>query len=227
MSAILDKKLKALAHFLNISVDSIKFDGDPDHIRTYDNFSTIHGIFTVMDQEEMENVHLDSVEELISELGLSAFMPPFIEIIKKSYLDQTEFESICSEDYYYYASDIEKESGTYDNRLIDECVQNKLIKVLDLDSDGNYTGKLDLVDTYGDFLVERTRKDYDGNFVAWYIDQFGDDQLYDYISQNIDILDVAGISAKLIELDGPGVQLASYDGETNMCDDFYIFKQDD
>ena len=227
MSELLNKKIKSLATFLDISENEIEFAGDINHPRAYDFFNTPNGTFTIMTEEEADEEHYEYIENFIDELGITAFTDDFQEEIHRKYIYKTPFENFCIDDYDGYASDIEHETyqTKYANRLIDECVESGIITEEDIDENGEYTGNLDLIAELRDYIVEDIRKDYDGDFIEWFSDNFGKDQLDKFIKEVNCELDIQGISDACIEADGYGHSLSQWDGETNEEGEFYIFKQ--
>lgn len=225
-----EKRIKILADYLEISADNIEFDGDEDNPDyKYEQFYTENGSYYIMTEEEADEAHLEYIENFVEEMGIEGFSLEFQEEIEEEYLNQDIFEEICNEYYYTYAADIESETyqTTYINRLIDECVDMGIISEDDLDEDGDYKGSIDLVEEISDRLVESVEEDYDGNYAKWLVDQVGHEELRIIINKNPNILDTEAISEACIRYDGYGNNLASWDCRTIEYDDYYLFKQDE
>lgn len=224
------KKLKELADYLSISVDEIEIN-DEDSNDIYNEYRTPEGVFYVMTEEESEEAVRDDVENLLDDLGIEAFTPSFQERILDEYLDDDWFESACRESYESYATDIEDEpdrveDGKYANRLIQECIEHNLIKDEEINEDGEYTGKKDLIEELSTYIYEQIGNEYD-SYAEWYKFDFGNEELTYLIKNNIVELDIDGIVEECIEADGYGHFISSWDGKTYELDTFYAYKMDD
>ena len=136
-----------------------------------------------------------------------------------------------------YANDIESEGdNTYDNRLVQECYDNGLIddEDFELDEDGETDYTQCTVDTYK--LVDRLANYlYDDNMsyynsaAEWYRRDFGDEDFETVVEQH-DLIDRDKISEYVVDEDGIGHTLASYDGEDNEYEfdgiTYYIYRTD-
>lgn len=220
-----ENKITALAVHLGCENFEIEYND------RYDEFYTSEGTFRVMDEDEADNAHLKYTEQLIDDMGIGAFAENFQRDIMSNYLEQDWFKECCEESYQCYAENIESEnSSVYSdcaNRLIEECMDACIIDEDEIDEDGEYTGDLDLAEEYTQYLTERVEKDYDGNFSQWYLNEYGDESMAQVLKNNPYLLDVKQISDAMIECDGYGHSLASWDGYTNEENGFYIFKESD
>jgi hypothetical protein len=224
------KKQKELAKYLEIPIDEIKIE-DEDSNDKYNQYYTPEGTFLVMNEEDSREAVKDDIESLMDDIGLDSFTPSFQETIIDKYMDEEWFKDYCKEDYEAYASDIETEpdrvgEGKYDNRLIQECIENHIITDEEINEDGEYTGKKDLIEELSTYLYERVEKDYD-SYVAWYKFEFGNDSLTYLIKNNNITFDIEGITDACIEADGYGHFISSWDGETIELDTFYAYKQNE
>lgn len=225
--ATLEEKIAALAKFKGVSPDQITFTGsDPDYPDKWDEFEVDGETYTVMDEYEADEALKEDVEGFIDDVGITGFTPNFLEWIKSNALDSDWFEDACRESDEFYAQDIADESGdTYASRLIDECVDAGIITPDDIDENGEYTGNLNLEEEYAEYLTNRTDSYYAGDFVQWYIDDFGDRELDELIAHGSVSYDLDAIVDEIKSLDGYGNNLARYDGFENEEDGLYIFRQ--
>lgn len=229
----LQDKINALSNFTGTAPENIRFTGsDPDYPEIWDEFVIDHAdgytgeSYLVLTETEADEALKEDVENLIDDIGIVGFSPDFIEWIKSNALDSEWFEDACRESNEFYSYDISSESGdTYATRLIDECVENGIISESDVNADGEYVGDLNLEEEYAEYLTNRTDADYAGDFVQWYIDNFGDRELATLFSEGRVSYDLDAIVEEIKSLDGYGNNLASYDGEEHMQDDYYIFRQ--
>ena len=215
--AELQDKIKALATFKGVSSEDIKFNGDdPESPSYWDEYSVDGEDYLVMTEDEADDALKEDLENFIDDLGIDGFSPEFQQWIYENAIDQDWFEEACEESERFYAEDIQSEEG----RLVEECIEAGIISADDLDEDGEYTGDLDLVEEYSQYLFDRIRNDYAGDFVEWYKDNFGSlKEVQDRIS-----LDIDAIVEEVKDWDGYGNNLARYDGKENEQDGFYIFR---
>ena len=125
------KKQKELAKYLEIPIDEIKIENEDSNDK-YNQYYTPEGTFLVMNEEDSREAVKDDIESLMDDIGLDSFTPSFQETIIDKYIDDEWFKDYCKEDYEAYATDIETEpdrvgEGKYDNRLIQECIENHII----------------------------------------------------------------------------------------------------
>lgn len=215
--AELQDKITALAAFKEVSPKDITFRGDDTESPSYwDEYSVDGEDYLVMTEDEADDALKEDLENFIDDLGIDGFTPQFQDWIKENAIDQDWFEEACEESERFYAEDIQSEEG----RLVEECIEAGIISADDLDENGEYTGDLDLVDEYSQYLVERIRNDYAGDFVKWYQDEFGSlKEVQDRIA-----LDIDAIVEEVKSWDGYGNNLAVYDGKEHEQNGFYIFR---
>lgn len=218
-----ENRIKELAEYLGISPDEIQLE---DNMTSkYTGYLTPEGTFTVMDEDEAREACYDYIEEFIDDCGIEGFTPYFQDRIYSEFLDDDWFEEACKEMQESYAYDIQSEGGEIGaNRLIDECIDEGIISSDELDEDGEYTGDLDLVEEYSEFLFDRVGREY-STYAEWYVADFGD--VRDIIRSGAVSLDMDGIVDACIDEDGYGHNLASYDGITIDLPNYMAFKQDD
>ena len=230
MLEINEKKRNELAKYLEIDVNEIEIENE-DSTSIYNEYRTSEGTFLVMNEEESRQAVKDDVENLIDDLGIEAFTPSFQETICEKYVDGEWFKDACREFYESYARDIEDEDdrvgeGKYANRLIQECIENNLIKDDEINKSGEYTGKKDLIEELSTYLFEDVENQYD-SYAEWYRFDYGTDE-FNYIIKNYSVdFDIDGIVEECISMDGYGHFISSWDGETIELDTFYAYKSDD
>lgn len=224
------KKRKELADYLGISDTEIQIK-DEDSTDIYNEYYTSEGTFYVMTEEESITAVKNDIESLIDDIGMDAFTPTFQETIMSKYIKDDWFQDACKEFYESYASDIENEEdrvcdGKYANRLIQECIENNIISDEEIDENGEYTGKKDLVDELTVYLYEDVENNYD-SYAEWYKFDYGNEN-FTYVIKNYDVgFDIDGIAEECIEMDGYGHSISSWDGETIELDTFYAYKVDE
>lgn len=224
-----EKKVKQLAEYLEIEPGEIQVYKSYHDDEKYYEYRTPDGTYLVMDEEEAREAVYDYVDEIIDEMGIESFTPEFQEWIIDNAVENSEwFEDACLESYEAYAQDIEYEDDEkYGNRLIQECIENELIKASEV-KNGLYTGIEDLYKLLSAYLFESTKEDYNGNFYTWYRDNFGKDCLQSLIKQGVLNFNYKQIADELILWDsGFGNTLSSWDGKQITLADYYAFKQND
>lgn len=105
------------------------------------------------------------------------------------------------------------DDGMLDNYMLDTYSSIKIF--LDEYEDNYY----DYIEKCIDIIIS----EYD-NPAEWVLLNFGKEGLKHFIDENKFSLDIEGISDWVIEWDGRGASLASYDGQENEIDDFFIYK---
>lgn len=226
--ATLNDKIKALAKFKDVAEAQVEYKGStPDYPEKWDEYEVDGETYVVMTEEEADDALYDDVESVIDDLGITGFTPDFQDWIVDNACDSDFLEDYAREDYEYYAEDIESESGNVGaNRLIDECIENGIISESDLDENGEYTGSLNLSESLGEYLFNEMYDEYNGNFVEWAKDQFGDEWVNDLAREGKLNIDVQKVADEIKDWDGYGNNLARYDGKENIENDLYIFRQD-
>lgn len=228
MDTTVKRKREELAKYLEILSEEIQVE-DEDSKEKYNEYYTPKGTYYVMDEEESTEAVKDDIESCLDDMGISAFTPSFQERIFEKYVeDEGVLEEYCSENMGGYAEDIETETyqTIYANRLIDECVEHGLISTEDINANGEYTGKLNLVETLTDYLVEDVRQGYN-SFAEWFRFEFGDDELRELYKNGHLKLDIDGIVAECIEVDGYGHFISHWDGKTIELENFYAYKENE
>lgn len=212
-----EKKIELLAKYLEIEPSEIvQADWDEN---TFVHMGGDDEEYLVVDEDTARELAEESVRNVIDDLGINGFAPNFQNWILENALDY-DFEEALRESMQYYIEDIELENSyLFDNRLIQELVENGHIlddEDFELDEDGeiDYLTLKDSVDLdakkeeYLDKLVEDA-----GDPQQWYIDNFGIDSIKDLVENGWAILDEDKIASEVIAEDGIALQLARYDGE--------------
>ena len=201
---IVDERIIYLANELNVDPSAIrvsKYGEDTFDVALEDEDRT----YLVLDEDEAEERASQSVYDFIDELGHDSFTPEFQDWIYNNAFDDEWFRDFYLEDYYSYAEDIEsEEDDEYGNRLNRECVEAGIISEDDI-VDGEYQG-----DTYKlyDELAQKMVDDLDGDYAGQYKLEFGS-----FEGVPNDVWDDDKIVDKVLEWDGRGQQLATYDGD--------------
>ena len=183
------------------------------------------------DESEAYDAAVESVKDLIDDIGFTSIRG------WEDYVEDDWFKDAMMEMEESYANDIESEGdNTYDNRLVQECYDNGLIddEDFELDEDGETDYTQCTVDTYK--LVDRLANYlYDDNMsyynsaAEWYRRDFGDEDFETVVEQH-DLIDRDKISEYVVDEDGIGHTLASYDGEDNEYEfdgiTYYIYRTD-
>lgn len=207
-----DDRVEALADFLKLD-DEEKAnieEGYDDGYLDYDGDE-----YRVLTEDEAEEAFREAQEELWEELGLEAFSENFQDEIIDRFVDTDWFSEAKEESDRIYAEDIAQEdSRDFENRLVEECYERKLLKDKDFEEDGD--GGTDYMqckkdtDELIDMLVDDMSDEYDDP-VEWYKDIFGEKQLSDIVRKN-NLIDFDRVLELLEDYDGRGPTLASYDG---------------
>ena len=182
------------------------------------------------DYDDAVKAATNDVLMYLDEMGVEG-----INIDLAQYVDEEWFEDAERESFENYCYDIATEGdNTYDNRLVQECYDNGLIDDDDfeLEEDGEIDYTQCTVDTYE--LVDRLANYlYDDNMsyyksaAEWYRSDFGDED-FETVVENNDLIDKQKISEYVVDEDGIGHTLASYDGEDNEYEfdgiTYYIYR---
>ena len=77
----------------------------------------------------------------------------------------------------------------------------------------------------GEHIFDEMYDEYNGNFVEWAKDQFGDEWVNDLARDGKLNIDIQAVVDEIKDRDGYGNNLASYDGKENEQDGLYIFRE--
>lgn len=205
-----DEKL-ALAQFLNIDVEEVE-DGYTDHVYEADGEE-----YWVSDYDTAYEQAVEESEELFDELGLEAVT----ESTQEYFLENEDYcaydwESDMHDSNVSYASDIDSESGSngYATRLVEEAIDNGVIK--EKDCFENEDGELDYEDK--DELIEMFADDMDNNYDSmseWFDSIYGRGWVEEVKDTLKNYLDYHAMAEYCVDADGIANTLARYDGKEN------------
>ena len=220
------KAVATLAEFLEIGehdIEVVLWNGNADYY-------TPKGYYTLIHEDDIEEKAEEYAENLCDDIGFDNDNG-FRDIIMSN-IDSSNMEDWVEEDQRGYVEDIVSETyhTEYANRLIDECVEADIISDEDLDDDGFCTTKStdELIDAYTEYLMDRIKQEYNGEYIDWHVDTFGDIKAVKYFLQHgFCSIDYKGVADDLTRMDGYGSMFAGWDGVENYQDGYYIFKQDD
>ena len=211
----LEDRINALAKYLEVDPSTIESVND-ETLETEDGEE-----YYVVDSDEAEELARDYIENVIDEMGLSAFAPDFQDWIIDNACKTDWFEDACKESYDNYAYDIQSEEDEeYGTRLAAECVENELISEEDFE-DGQYVGDEDLAELLSEYLFDQV-----DDYVEWYRDNFGENELTYIVTEN-NLFDIDHIVNECILWDGIAHFIAHYDGiEIDLDNDLYAYRID-
>lgn len=195
-----------------------------------EEFITPYGDYLVLTEDEASDLALEEVKTFLEEEGVGGLdltviggLEPFVE--------EGWFRDALEESNQYYAEDILSESDrTYDNRLVEECYSNGLISDDDfeLDEDGeiDYTRcQLDsdeLIELYVDYL-----NSFIFDPITEFIKEYGFEE-FNRVVREHDLIDIDSLAETVVEVDGRGNSLATYDGKEIKIESngewFYIYR---
>ena len=149
----------------------------------------------------------------------------------EDYVDTDWFRDAMYESYEAYAQDIENEgSNIYDNRLVEECYDARLIddEDFELDEDGEPDYTQCTVPSYElqEMLADHLCDDW-GDPVEWYRENFGDDAFREVVLHH-NLVDEDELAKYVVDTDGPANTLDTWDGQGAEFDfdgtTYYIYR---
>lgn len=174
---------------------------------------------------------LNTIEDYIDDDSIDRWRGSFGD----DFIDTDALDEFRREDYQSYADDIESESGKHGNRLYDEMMEDGIIEDTDEyferisdntedededESELDYDSPLFDIDDMKEKFVDKRCESYD-DVVQWWIDNFGSDGLKNYVDKD-------RLAELIVDADGVGNTLASYDGDEVEYSDgdetVYIYK---
>ena len=205
-----EDRIEALSQFLGLD-DEEKEEIEVDNeTLTYDGDEYL----VLTDDEADEKAH-DYCVSLFDDLGLESVT----EETQEYFLENEEYcsydwESDMHESNLSYATDIDSESGYdgYATRLVAEAIERKVIK--DKDCFENDDGELDYddKDELAEMLADSMDEDYD-SMSEWFESIYGRGWAKEMKDVLKDYMDWDACADYVIEIDGRGLQLSSYNGE--------------
>ena len=227
------EKIEALAEYLDVNVDDIEEIYDNTFIVNDEDSEFYEQEFVVYTDYEADEAVKEDLENIIEELGWVVNLP-----IEDYVRNDTWFDDAKHESNEFYARDIMSESDdVYESRFVAECVDRGIIptddgwfeedeepkltivKLIDGTSDAIY----DAEDFFDEF-VESLDSDYEDSY-EWFVDNFGESELGYYIENGSLSIDFDQLAEDVIQYDGRGNSLSSYDGEEHELDgDYYAYR---
>ena len=206
-----EDRMKALADFLKVDPTAIKSTGDNTfEVSTDDEDAE----YLVLDDDESYRWIFNDIENLVDDVGLTAFTPRFQEMILEDAVDSSVLDDAVDELIELDIKDMEsEEDDVFGNRLIAEMYESGILKDEDFeygyDDNPNYS-KLDLSPNNWDSKLLEFKvslKDDKGD-PKEYLERMGMD-LKELIKDHLNMEKVVDMA---IDLDGYGHFISMYDG---------------
>lgn len=221
------EKIEALAKYLGCDPSEIVEGYDSDHFE-YDNEE-----YAVYTDEEADEATYNDIENFIDDVGIEGFTQSFQDWIFNFALNDDWFADAQRESAEFYVNDIEDEgSDTYENRLIEELVDNGIIDEEDfhyaeddeLEEHPLLNDDIDLDDAKEELIDSMCEEDP----IEWYRWNFGFGRDFtDMLKKGYGpSLDMDAIVKECIEQDGRGHFLGYYDGdEIELDNNLFAYRQ--
>jgi len=224
---ITDKNLiisiqKLLSEYKDIYEDITKFDKvsrDEYKIIVSDDNE-----YTITTEENAEQYAYDIARANVKEMGLESFSKDYVWHVVYNFCDEDDLERIVRESI---ESDIENEYD--DDGMIEDLLDELEERISSFDrseyedEEGNIKEDLsidDILKDYRDELIEDRLTDK--NFIDYLIDIYGEGKsLLKFIENNVNI-NWDDVIEDMIETDGLGNFLSSYDGELHYLEGKYV-----
>jgi hypothetical protein len=184
-------------------------------------FSVEDKEYLVLNEEEREQYAYDSVKNFIEDCG-AQYINGYENFIDENYFDDMLYESEKD-----YCINIAQESDDkFENRLIAECYKHNIISDDDfeeiIDKNNNtyidykqcIANEEDYIEDYTDYLcnnissIEYAKELYGNELYKYHPNAFDIDEIIEYV----------------IETDGYGHVISSYDGKEVEYGDYYIYR---
>lgn len=155
--------------------------------------------YLILTDEEAEEEAIESIKNTLEDCGYNC-----LNLNLSYYLDENFFKEIFEEHYLYYIEDIEEEGSIeYDNRLVEEMAE----------------AGVESKEDYLDYLLNSIN-----DYIEEYIFQYGEDNLNAIIKEHPECIDIDTLIDDILNCDGRGSTLSSYDGvehEIKLNNNFY------
>jgi len=193
------------------------------------------------DEDEARDEAIENLKNLFDDIGVFGLSDYTTNWILDNALDDSWFAEAMSESDVSYAEDIKDEESSdedlYVSRLHEEMVEMGIMEELDLPEEPEDEDELeaweeevedikdnvrDEVENKIDEFVDKRAEDY-GNPVEWFEDNFGREELSRVAKDNY-LVDEDAVAEMIIDTDGLGHTLSSYDGEEHEQDGYLIFR---
>lgn len=156
--------------------------------------------YSVFTDEVADEEFYVSQENLFNDLGLEAYGEYFQEEIINYCLNKDHFDEMMEDYYRDYIEDIKDEEGRLEEAMENNEVEDE--------------------EEYLELLTDNQ------DSIQWYIDNFGAEELSNYIKDNQWLINLDEVINRIKEYDGRGC-LATYDGEElELEDNFYAYRID-
>lgn len=197
--------------------------------------------FFVGTYDESYEAAKQDVLDLLDEMGIDALSPDYDY---SEYIDDFYFVELCRKELYDDVEDLAKQpdpQGKYANEFIKELMEGEDFENIGgsfIALNKNKQGLLDLSDDEEDYdyfmdeyvneKMEKIENTY-GSYNKWYLEYKGSKAFKDTIYNNpFECLDYESMAEDIVDTDGMGNFLASYDGVENEVSvngtDYYIFR---
>lgn len=208
-----DEKIIALAEFLN--VDSSLINHEIDNLYEYKNKE-----YLVLDEFERVKEAKQDIKSLIDDCGINCIRG------YENFMREDYFDDLQRNMNKQYCQDIKDERDSdFANRLIAECYDNNIIGDDDFETyeydeyEANYVVCLvdenELIEKYTDFLCKQESSS------EWIKNIYGESEIYKHFPNAFDI---EGLINYVINTDGYGHILSSYDGHEHKQGQYYIYR---
>ena len=208
-----EDRIEALAQFLGLDEEEKE-----DIESTYDdkNFEVNGEEYLVVTEDEGYEMAKEDVQDSLEyDMGLEGFSESTQEYALEHFCTY-DWESDMHESHIDYAHDIDYESGSngYATRLIEEAIDEKVIK--EKDCFENEDGELDYEDKdeLAEMLADEIDKNYD-SMVEWFDSIYGRYWVKEMRDILKDYIDWEALAEYVVDVDGVANTLARYDGEEN------------
>ena len=199
---MLNEKIIALLMEIGGEIENINIISDNEI--EVDGFT-----YLVLDDDESDDYYYDLQRQLIDDMGLEGFTESFQNWIINNCIDIQDFDEMLEESNRIYIDDIRGEdasSDNFENRLEEEMEENGCISE--------------------DEFLEYLNEQWD-NSIDWYRENFGDNELSNYIKNNSYLIKWDKVIEECKSIDGRGHMISSYDGEEiELEDGYYAYRID-
>ena len=204
-----EDRIEALAQFLGLNEEEKEEIEVDDETLTYDSEE-----YLVVTEDEGYEMAKEDVRYLLEDdLGLEGVTESTQEYAIENFCTY-DWESDMHESHVGYAHDIDYESGSngYATRLIEEAIDEKVIK--EKDCFENEDGKLDYEDKdeLAEMLADKIDKDYD-SMGEWFESIYGRGWAKEMRDTLKDYIDWEALAEYVVDSDGVANTLARWDGQ--------------
>ncbi len=206
-----EDRVEALAQFLSLDEEEKEEIEVDDETLTYDSEE-----YLVVTEDEGYEMAKEDVQSFLEyDMGLEGVSESTQEYALEHFCTY-DWESDMHESHVDYAHDIDYESGSngYATRLIEEAIDEKVIK--EKDCFENEDGELDYEDK--DELAEMLADELDKNYnsmAEWFDSIYGRYWAKEMRDTLKDYIDWEALAEYIVDVDGVANTLARYDGRSN------------